>query len=379
MGPIQMGKDPSVSQIRPPAPKGWGRIHQYHAMVRLCWGKLVDEIPTFFREVDIAKKILRRHDRVVWYLQLRQRSGLCALVRALGDSGLTKAQARRHRYLINKFGTPWFEKDGDDGIKFLKAWNRAEILAHEVPLVRSALDRFELDQFKQFAIAQKSVELLTEDYWMLAVHQRHVEDLITFENGWKWVHCLYGGSPWEAKFMHHCGNLNCQDPHVRILSLREPVSCGGLTLWKPHLTFTTRFGMVIEMKGRENKKPSSTYYAYIRKLFLDYRINGLSSQLGSLPCQDLEWSDLPVEMRAEIETKRYFVFHYGRDQALKELRNPKRPKPAEEAPRQSLWDRFADRFPAAAGVSLIMGALASVTLLPYLWFLAIRGVVQFLS
>ena len=309
------------------------RADQYRAMMLLVW-PMAKYSPCFYRVADDARRILRQHERILWFLRLEQRVALDAHVHVSGEASLKRAQRRRRRWLRSEFGASRQEElYTNHGYQFLRAWERATVLAKEAPLLANELRQMNHDQFRHLEEAQAHVEKLCESARQLLIHQRAVKDFIVFPNGWKWVLCHYGKSEWEGRFMHHCGNAGSKDSFCRLLSLREPVKSDGIICWKPHLTFTYSMTSLVEMKGRGNTKPAPRYYPYIRELFLHPRVTCLSSTLGYMPERDLSWNDLPVEMRQDIRRHRHGFFHSLRESALKRHFNPPPPEPPEPPPK----------------------------------------------
>lgn len=329
------------------------RMMQYRIMVRsVIVTDLPEEIKALDRIATNVRHMLKRHDRIIWWLRLFQRNSLENQARGNSTHAMTVARRRRHRRLVHQLGhlDPKVGQDLPE-IEFMVVWSKASKLAQKVPLLRGWLDRLQFSQFKHFAHARVKVQSLHDDALKFQAHQHLVEDFITFPNGWKWVLSLYSGSEWEGRFMRHCGNMGAKDRYSRLLSLREPVKTGSLTIWKPHLTFTFSMSCIGEMKGYANSKPSPCYYPYIRELFLHDRVTRLSSQLGALPEHDLAWTDLPETIRRDVENKRHWLFHYGRTMALENYLNP--PPPPPPPPEPTHWDIFRERVRGVVVVILL--------------------------
>jgi hypothetical protein len=82
--------------------------------------------------------------------------------------------------------------------------------------------------------------------------------------GWRWVHINRKYCELEAASGGHCGNVS-GNPDDNILSLRDPEN-------KVHLTFIENNGILGEMKGRNNSKPSPKYHNPIIELLKNNKI-----------------------------------------------------------------------------------------------------------
>lgn len=111
--------------------------------------------------------------------------------------------------------------------------------------------------------------------------------------GWKWVSLGRGYCPAEAKAMGHCGNSGAREGDD-ILSLRDPEG-------KAHLTFILNDGMLGEMKGRANNKPSPRYHQAIVELLKHPGIHSLRGG-GYAPEKNFSLKDLPENERKQIES-----------------------------------------------------------------------------
>lgn len=122
-----------------------------------------------------------------------------------------------------------------------------------------------------------------------------VETLVDFGDGWVWVNLNENGCRAEANAMGHCstgahpGDIN--------FSLRERVSRGSVSGWRPHMTFiwNERTGCLNEMKGVNNQKPDREYNERIISLLrhkkvrgINYNHRGYRPQMDFDPITDLE-------------------------------------------------------------------------------------------
>ena len=134
-------------------------------------------------------------------------------------------------------------------------------------------------------IAAKKAEMPSEDYDVfLELHGPW--------QGWKWVALGRGYCPAEAKAMGHCGNSGAREGDD-ILSLRDPEG-------KAHLTFILNDGMLGEMKGRANNKPSKRFHPAIIELLMHPEIKAVRGG-GYAPEKNFSLKDLDEPQRKWIE------------------------------------------------------------------------------
>lgn len=126
-------------------------------------------------------------------------------------------------------------------------------------------------------IAAKKAELPSDEYSTFI-------ELKGPWSGWKWVSLGRGYCPQEAKAMGHCGNSGARDGDD-ILSLRDPEG-------NAHLTFINNDGVLGEMKGRGNSKPSKRYHPAIIELLKHPDIHVVKGG-GYDPKNNFSVKDLP--------------------------------------------------------------------------------------
>lgn len=134
-------------------------------------------------------------------------------------------------------------------------------------------------------LAARKAEMPSEDY----------EAFIELKNawqGWKWVSLGRGYCSQEARAMGHCGNSGASEDD-NILSLRDPEG-------KAHLTFIVNNGVLGEMKGRGNSKPSKRYHPAIMELLKHPSIHVIKGG-GYAPDKNFSLKDLAENDRKIIE------------------------------------------------------------------------------
>lgn len=103
--------------------------------------------------------------------------------------------------------------------------------------------------------------------------------------GYYWVKLKTNPCTEEAKRMGHCGRSGKGDLYS--LRVNELKGQTGKVINKSLVTASIKNGVVYQMKGRFNKKPSEEYYDYIIKLLLkknpdgDYMIKSFGSEYAS--------------------------------------------------------------------------------------------------
>lgn len=133
-------------------------------------------------------------------------------------------------------------------------------------------------------IAAKKAEMPSDEY-------TNFIELKGQWQGWKWVSLGRGSCSQEAKAMGHCGNSGASEGDD-ILSLRDPEG-------KAHLTFIVNDGILGEMKGRGNSKPSSRYHQAILELLKHPSIHVVKGG-GYAPERNFSLNDLPENERKQI-------------------------------------------------------------------------------
>ena len=100
--------------------------------------------------------------------------------------------------------------------------------------------------------------------------------------------------------MDHCGNRFRQTGDL-LLSYRTPVKTDDGISWIPRLTFVlnTKIGMLGEMKGYKNQKPSSKYHDVIIALLKHPMVKGIRGG-GYEPQNNFKMDDLPNDIVMEL-------------------------------------------------------------------------------
>lgn len=120
---------------------------------------------------------------------------------------------------------------------------------------------------------------------------------IDLGNGWGWYDLNTNECQAESKAMGHCGTGQADST---LLSLRKEVKLGNRVLHQPHVTAELNDGVIVQMKGRKNTKPTPNYHDHIMKLLEhpDVRLH-IPSQYK--PHLDFQTSDLKLEDREKLK------------------------------------------------------------------------------
>lgn len=324
-------------------PRHRRRRDQYRDMLRLAAAHSPRRERLAHDGVAQACAILRRHDRIEWYLRVWSRDLLAG---AHGLPAFTRRQNRRLNRLLRQLGRPEPNHHYSERQAFLLTWWRLSVEAARVPFLKGWLAAFPFRRFRSFHDANRHLSTYTAGAARVRDHQTLVDDFLVFGDGWKWVLAPYESSKIEGQLMRHCGNVGTRDPDLQFLSLRSPERKAGVPFWRPHLTFTLKDGYLVEMKGRGNARPAPRHHRRIVALLLDPRIKGFAPFCGTTPTQDFTLDDLRPEDRAKVRARVPDFEYFGRVEALwhwRRFRAPPQPSPPDApAPVQLLFPFMAD-------------------------------------
>lgn len=178
--------------------------------------------------------------------------------------------------------------------------------------VVSKLNTFDFNYQSLIELSEKWHEKLKDKRYKKAGEGRTIIDLNDLPGfaGWKWVAMDSVSCSKEADSMGHCGNAGGKEDD-NILSLRDPENYA-------HLTFINNKGVLGEMKGRGNSKPTQKYHPAIIKLLLSNEIASIKGggyasnnnfSLDDLTPKEQEyirkhkpWIDKPYEFTQKRQT-----------------------------------------------------------------------------
>jgi len=250
-------------------------------------------------ELDItwARKILRKNDRIVWFLRLVK----VWLISTAAGSGVAAAAFPGALQQQNRRFGP---APGQDDLAPSPALKQQleHFMSLPVPEIQNYVFRAESPRqlFDLFAKYEAAWRQRIEEERSLITPEDEDEILISFQDGFAWWLLPRGGCPVEAEAMGHCGNVPSERPGDRILSLRRKVQRGDILRWYPVATFILDAdGQLGEMKGRGNDKPADKYHPYIVELLRHHLIRGVKGG-GYMPENNFAMSDLNPETREQL-------------------------------------------------------------------------------
>ena len=289
---------------------------------------------------DMAKKSLKKNDRIVWYLKLVRITLASQIMVQINlskyhsniqldndentDLGkfIKKEQAQFSPPLENVYNYQWL--------------NRAiTTLEHSLSLPIPDIQNMTFtNQNPEELIGvfndverdwkEKQNQILNYP----AEEEAAFTTLIKFPDGKVWINLNKAYCETEGKAMGHCGNKAAYKEGDSILSLREPIKHGNAVKWRPCLTFILHEdGNLGEMKGRGNQKPAPQYHNNIIELLKLPIIKGIIGG-GYAPERNFAITDLPekeadelIEMKPSLGSLAYQYKRFGMtDAVLKNVR-----------------------------------------------------------
>jgi len=240
---------------------------------------------TIVHQIDWTRRVLRRHDRVVWWLRL-------ARVAIAADFDIPFEDSRTQ---VN-----------DDPNKpqildprFMDIFQRK--LIHFMGLGADEIEAIVFDRQSLTSIIDEMEAI--EQEWIIrpqgtVTMQPEHEILIQFLNGWAWIDLHTTSSRDEGLAMGHCGNAYGYGDDT-IISLREPKD-RARNIWTPHLTFILdKRGRLGETKAPGNSKPQPRRHPQILALLHHDRVRGIKGG-GYLPETNFNLADLTQAQRDDL-------------------------------------------------------------------------------
>jgi len=124
------------------------------------------------------------------------------------------------------------------------------------------------------------------------------------DSKWAWFIDEKGWCEVTAEYLKHCGNKPSRRDGDLLLNLGEKVENAG---YIPRATFILNGGILGEMKGRANSKPSPKYHPQIVELLRDPRIKWVAGG-GYQAENNFEFEDLDKDVLAELKKDRPELF-----------------------------------------------------------------------
>ena len=285
------------------------------------------------KDVDWAIRVLKRDDRIVWYLRLKRIDRAAAQRNFLERRGTMTPQQAAEAKQLNDWivveGSRLLQKMGEPQFKDNERWNMSFGIGFEREL--GHFMGMNLPKINQIVWGYQTPEGLVAEFkhiekeWQkqvkgLIAQQDGTEKIIEFPDGSAWFNLNRVSCSAEANAMGHCGNSqDIARERDTLLSYRTPKPVDGQQMWEPHLTFVldTTNGMLGEMKGKSNDKPVARYFPYIIKLLEHPMIKGIRGG-GYEAHKNFTLSDLPqadadrlAEMKPGLADPQYILKKFG--------------------------------------------------------------------
>lgn len=256
--------------------------------------------------IDWARKVLKKDDRVVWYLRYIRVFFLGELLKNNPeDAQLAKTHQKDVNRLMQQGQMSEQQVELNSG---QVATNRFQqtlehyLIEMEIPKAQEVVFGWktpqqiidELDDIEREwkENRQNNLPPTEESYG-------DAEVFLEFGDGFAWWNLGVPSCNREGDAMGHCGNAG-GGYGDEILSLRKRVQQGDEVFDIPFLTFILdNKGYLGEMKGRGNEKPAARYHPYIIGLLRDSRIEGIKGG-GYKPENNFSLNDLDKEVQAKL-------------------------------------------------------------------------------
>jgi len=287
-----------------------------------------DNIGSFIRkQIKGAKRTFKRSDRVFWYLRFLR----IAIARdeEMYEIFVTKYNKKTKGTKIPESDTIHLGINdvrvmhvypSGAGIRFVLERDLEHYLALDLPKINDYVFDWQLPH-ELFS----DLKALEDDYLETIgsyIPFDQAEDypvLIDFKDGYVWFNTEEQSARDQTFAMTgHCST--CYNYDEIALVLREHVVVDGQDFWRPVLQFCVDpNGMLGEMKGKANNKPSSKYFKYIVPLLRHKIVKGIKGG-GHKPHTNFALSDLPDKDRKKLQkakpallTLKDYVEIYGLD------------------------------------------------------------------
>ena len=258
----------------------------------------------FEQAIEWSLTFLQKDDRIIWYLSILQRFAFLKLFkkRNIVSRKLSRKMTRKLKILESSRVIEDFETFSQI------SWEH--FASVQAVYSNPRMMDYPFYEKKHKHLHPKAAKTILADFENLErelqgkEHERFCNDgevCLEFDDGWAWFLVERGYSRQEAMAMRHCGNGNGIGGD-KLYSLREPIMKPHKTCWKPHLTFILREGLLGEMKGFANQKPSPSYHCYIKELLKLKEVKGIKGG-GYLPQNNFIFQDLNQASQIEVLEK----------------------------------------------------------------------------
>jgi hypothetical protein len=238
-----------------------------------------------YKELSAAKKILKKSERVIWYLRWMRWSLTSLMTRewsfAARDPNLpqTIEPCKELGLLYNRY-TGELKKTWGERLEAIVTTNPDNFLnrcEHFFSLPIAGI--------QDYVFGNKNPGIITRDFQTMErewqadqrsmIEHKDESVLLSFPSGMMWVDLRRPNCRIEGDAMGHCGNTAGSKHDDTVLSLRKIIEKGDRKYWQPYLTFILHGdGYLGEMKGRGNDKPAERYHPYILALLEAKNSNG---------------------------------------------------------------------------------------------------------
>ena len=259
--------------------------------------------------VQLAKKNLKKNDRIVWFLKLVRLSFVTDIYRNINFDQMTNTDNANSilnsldDYIAKeKSGVSMSHVPNNRIFTLKNLKDMLENLEHyfslPIPEIQNVVFTNQnpselLGKFSELERDWKDKQNQFLKYY--PTEEARFETLIKFPDGKIWVDLKAPYCETEGTAMGHCGNRASYKEDDTVLSLREPIKHGNEIKWRPLLTFILHAdGNLGEMKGRGNQKPAPQYHSYIISLLKLPLIKGISGG-GYAPERNFAITDLSQE------------------------------------------------------------------------------------
>lgn len=275
-------------------------------------------------KLDWAIRVLQREDRIIWYMRIVKAYYLSDVQQLVMDSDRSTPEqkgfiAKEYNKVLSKLRKMNTNDAVTDIFRQVLSNDFQLILQHymgmNIPKINATVWTYQspIDIKRHFATLEK--EWSDKQSQIIDTSEDPDSDQISvverFQDGSVWVNLNRPSCGIEGDAMGHCGNNQYIARNTQtVLSYRVPVDAEGNHVdpkkhtgvyWRPSLTFILDMenGMLGEMKGRANAKPSKKYHPQITKLLLNPLIKGIAGG-GYEAHNNFSLNDLGAEKKKEL-------------------------------------------------------------------------------
>lgn len=269
------------------------------------------------RSISWAIKVLKKDDKIQWYLRWVKLEVLYKLLELSGrfvGNEKTPENEQAYQIIQNAYNKHLNYISSKTGI------SNGDVLAIAERVSSSNfiqnMDHFmslDLPEIENYVFAWQGLREIyndfrqIEDEWqkkakqLIDIDRDDVETVVKFADGSEWINLNKPYCDIEAKAVGHCGNAASYSDDDTILSYRTIEKTPKGEMWKPRLTFVlnTNTGFLGEMKGRNNQKPDNKYHGVIIELLKNPIVKGIRGG-GYMPQHNFKLEDLPDEVAEKL-------------------------------------------------------------------------------